>query len=175
MMNTRSKTRTQTVSSNTSPASNPKSQVNQVISQTNSSPLVTSPQDKRSPFSSPFARPQSFMRNVLSRVSNQNNVQLSSAPHTAPALIEQSQSSLSHSNEKTIAMEPVSIKKETPSPRKLSPTPEDSFAHLTIPLLLQLPSSTRKLIQISENQKQSRNPTHRKNSFRQFHPSNSLQ
>ena len=125
MMNTRSKTRAQTVSSNTSPVSNPKSQVNQVISQTNSSPPVTSLQDKRSPFSSPFARPQSFMRNVLSRVSNQNNVQFSSAPHTAPALIEQSQSSLSHSNERTIEMEPVSIKRGTPSPRKLSPTPED--------------------------------------------------
>ena len=124
-MNTRSKTRAQLDPTQTSPDTQPQYQVNQKNSETISSPTIISQEDKRSPFSSPFRRPQSFMRNVLARVSNPPTATSMSTPHTAPANIEQSQSSPLDTVTKTSELHRTIKKEQDPSPRKPSPTEED--------------------------------------------------
>ena len=107
------------------PDANLYAQVNQVTRKADSSPLRNQPSPK-SPFTSPFARSNSFMRNVLSRVQNPPPVVSGSNLTVQPTLIEPSQSSPTESPKESTLIDPESIKKEDISPpRKRSPTPED--------------------------------------------------
>ena len=128
MMHTRSKTRAQLDPNQTSPDTQQQYQIDKVISDTVSSPMIASQEGKGGPFSSPFRRPQSFMRNVLARVSNSTAAESISAPHTAPALIEQSKSSPLDTVTTTSDLRPTIKQEQDPSPRKPSPTKEDLLA-----------------------------------------------
>ena len=127
MMTTRSKAKAQTDRSNAlHPDANLYAQVNQVTRKAESSPLRNQTSPRSSPFTSPFARSNSFMRNVLSRVKNPPPVVSSSNQAVQPTLIEPSQSSPTESPRETTLINPESIKREdTSPPRKRSPTPED--------------------------------------------------
>ena len=126
-MTTRSKAKAKTNRPNAlHPDANLYAQVHQVTRKADSSPLRDQPSPRSSPFTSPFARSNSFMRNVLSRVKNPPPVVSGSNLPVQPTLIEPSQSSPPASPEETALIDPASIKKEDISPpRKRSPTPED--------------------------------------------------
>ena len=89
--------------------------------------MISNQEERGGAFSAPFRRPQSFMRNVLARVSNSTAAESISAPHTAPALIEQSQSSPLETVTPS-DLRPTIKQVQDSSPHKPYQTKEDLFA-----------------------------------------------
>ena len=123
MLNTRSKAKALRNQPRTGQSdASSQAQMNQVIA-TDKSPTLRF-ENRRIPFSSPFVKTNSFMKNVLARVNNPI-----SAVHTQtttattsteiPAFVEPTQSPIEIT---TTFIDAQSIKQKTPSPRKPSPT-----------------------------------------------------
>ena len=102
-------------------------------------------ENRRSPFSSPFGKTNSFMRNVLARVNNpipavSTQTTKVDTSATNPAIVKPTQSPIDTT---TTLIDAQSIKQETPSPRKPSPTPTPTPTQESIPVTeIQNPNSS---------------------------------
>ena len=121
MINTRSKVKALRNQPRTGQSdASSQAQMNQVIA-TDKSPTLRF-ENRRSPFSSPFAKTNSFMRNILARVNNPTAHTQTTTANTSTeilAFVEPTQSPIETT---TTPINAQSIKQETPSPRKPSPT-----------------------------------------------------